>query len=219
MNIMRFVPAVLITVCTTGCASFCVHGVITQDAQANHEFTEAYREDQQADTIRGIYAGDIEDRAQVYSCYQFTNALSGAKNRVLEVLVPTEKGNRAIIRETSNIRLALDQADLLTWRGERLVIVGFALDTHPGINYRHSLPRTISVCTSVNPPVHPAVDALAVRGSRNEWTRYDADLDVDWRVRSRTRWALWHMAYLVTIPLDTVTFPIQYVWCAVFPPG
>lgn len=234
---MKIVAALLLVATQLG-ASGCASLVFVSDPldyvrDPAREFAKGF-DYGRTNTVQGLYAGEAQIRQTKYACYQFTNALAGGRSRTLEILIPKQRSDRAIVRETSHPARPLDEALLLPFDlyqkalNEQVVVPGVYTE-HAMYLYFNPHPTAAPSGITIRIP-HPEAQSsgptisiwkfAAVPGTTQlEERHFDADVQLPWKKRSRILYAMGHLGYLVSVPVDIVTFPLQYVFFVVFELG
>jgi hypothetical protein len=154
----------------------------------------------------GKSIGEIAFSENTYQGFIFDNVLKGS-DRTFFVLINYEKDD-LLLRESKHLGQYEGDAQMhiLPYN------VGFRFDENEFAQYREKIERKSNVqpvlvfrafCYESKAYVYVYKEGRLVNISR-------AKLDVDWVERSFVKFALSNIGYVVTVPIDILTFPVQY---------
>jgi hypothetical protein len=197
-----------VLVSQTGC--FCVqtHESLQDMSRASNELREECRGLSDRGLVTpGVSLGQITTDGVAYLDYQFANVLAGPSNRVLEVLVAVDKNHRSRIRETQRLKGAGETESLLSHQPDGSFS---SASDYFQLRYPTEDPEPLLGCSMHVRVDTPASIYLLQRGSPC-WDLKEADEELPWVKRSRTKYGLGHLMYIVAAPLDIVTSPLQAI--------
>lgn len=183
--------------------------------------------------VQGVYCGTVLSEGRTYERYLFDGILAGRGERALQVLVPVgdhDNWTEAIVSECEMDGESLAPAGLLyCWdinfgwwkdcsRSRRdpgafhNIIAEYGLDRHVTDSYGAHL----LFINFANPRPTIVFISPATENRDPEWDCRFVLLDLDWGVRSRTKYCLLHAALVATVPLDIVLAPLQLLGVLIY---
>ena len=181
---------------------------IRQSKMVHREFTDSF----QSNEAQPLPGRLVERTDSGVSRYQWTNALAGA-GRVLEITLPEHSAFRAEMTECADLEEEISPAFLLTeYMGGKYTPKQYFADHYPDLNPQRFAGHALYLCPFSADP-HPQDVFLLVYDDQKEdfeWVKYKAHADIPWKERSKFRYYASHLKYLYAVPLDIVTFPLQF---------
>jgi len=188
-----------------GCATHLTTTKLACYTTIETEFTKSFRRLSPNDSVEGSYLGRTNVGGITYEHYQFPGVLTHKGNRTLHVMVPfsaASDSSPAVVTEGSIWPASIAPARLY------VVHVGYA-------SYMNgSVPAEFSEhCLRWFPPSEAGCVSLLLEqpGRSPEWKDYPATVHLPWHRRNVAGVCGWGLCYLVAVPIDIVTFPIQLV--------
>jgi hypothetical protein len=200
--------ALLHLLCSGCIITVSTHDSIRSSKMVYHEFTDSFYSDD-ASPIPGRL---VESANPGVSRYQWTNALAGS-GRILEISIPEHSEFRAEIAECETMEEEESPAYLLPeYMAGKYSPEQYFEDHYPKLDPHNFAGHAVYLGTFSAEP-HPQDVFLLVYDKQKdklEWVRYKANIDIPWKERSKFGYCTSHLKYLYSVPLDIITFPLQF---------
>jgi len=205
---LGFLLSLLMALCVglSGCATSATTHKVSEYQSVWTEFTARFRKLSPQEYVVGSYLGSTNLTGAPYLHYQFPGVLGNDDARVLHVLVPdptVSDSSTALITE-GRARAAAR----LTPARLHVVHVGYA-------SYMNGwVPAEFSEhCLRWFPPSEYGRVSLLQEcpGRSPEWKDYPATVHLPWHRRNAVGVFAWGLCYVLAVPFDVVTFPVQLV--------
>jgi len=183
----------------------------------------------------GSYVGLVKDGDQQFRHYQFTNVLHGDTGRILNILVPVVQPSSSSRTDTNRTFAYVPRSQRYSMGPKAQLFDGTVqkpeIDKavlYSPLPYNHKFEGDdnldiLELSLSYQYPPNNCIKVDRIRGSgKLEWgRRHPLDIhQFDWNKRDRLQTLAMRLKYLYSVPIDLLTYPLQYfALCMMTPMG
>lgn len=229
---VRLGGLIALALALNGCLTMMVISELEEFDDQNVEFLRP-ESNEFVGPVQGAYSGTVLRDEILYKTYIFGGVLAGSGDRVLQVLIPIDENasrGMAIISDCNLWSEKLAPAGLLycwdgdlslfrhySWSRKDPAYLSYIVDEY-GLDrfVADSFGEHLIFVNFDNPQPVVVFISTDMEGGGPRWECRFVELDLDWGVRSRTECCLLYSALAVTVPLDIVTAPIQFLGALIF---